>query len=203
MNPAQHHVTTDRSLSALLLSMQDKRAGAPLPAPRPIRLPPAVARPSWPPPRPYLGPRPNPTLNLAALMGAIAFLAACASATPEKVLRNETSAAEAGPPLCERMAADFGMTVTGGDARVGREFSVSMLDTAFAARGLYFTFKVTDADPAQACLGQPKGMRCDLVGPARLEIQSNAGRAAYQLRAGEAAMVSSSGAKLICREPAR
>ena len=133
-------------------------------------------------------------------IGCAAVLAACTTATPEREVRMEAPGAGTGEPLCARMARDFDLEITGGTLLSGRVFSRRFLDTLVSGRGVNFSFNVTDADPADNCRNQERGVTCDLVGPAQLFLRTPVGVAQYQLMQGDAAVVSSEGATLSCRE---
>ncbi len=132
----------------------------------------------------------------AVVAGLIA--AACVQATPEKVLRQE--AVPGSRHLCERMAEDFDMVLAEGDVRSGRLFRVSHADRLLSAGGVSWGFLLRDEDPVETCATTAKGTTCEIRGPAEFEVRSNAGRASYQVIAGNRARVASEGAMLTCKE---
>ncbi|MGD2132578.1 MAG: hypothetical protein PVI23_07275, partial [Maricaulaceae bacterium] len=122
--------------------------------------------------------------TLAIVLPALA--SACVQATPDKELRVETE-----PPadvsLCERMAEDFEMVVAEDSALRGRLYRVSHADRLISARGVSWGFRLIDEDPATACETTANGSSCAIEGPAEFHVESNAGRAVYQVRAGDRA----------------
>ena len=130
---------------------------------------------------------------------AFSLLTGCVSATPDMVLREEASA-PAGPGLCERMAEDFDMVLAEGSILRGRLYRVSHADRMISARGVSWGFRLTDQNEEETCLNTANGATCEVEGPAELRIQSNAGRAVYQVRDGDRAVVASEGAIMTCQE---
>lgn len=130
---------------------------------------------------------------------ALVLLAGCAAATPERVIRNEGPGAGAGRSLCQRVADDFGMVVTGGDPAGGVEYSASQVETAIAGRGVTYAINLVRNSRPEACSNTSSGVVCTVVGPAELEIRSNRGWARYSVARGDGGVLATRGARLMCR----
>lgn len=137
---------------------------------------------------------------LAASVAALAAVAACTKATPDKVLRVE-GVAPLAPSLCERMAEDFNMTVAETSALRGTTWRASLADRFLSAKGINWSFRVDDEDPADACASTEGGMSCTIRGPATFSVRSEAGQATYMVAAADRATVSSQGATISCLRP--
>ncbi len=156
---------------------------------------------------PVFGRRRARAARAMAAGGALAsalIVSACQTATPERVLRDETALAAAPErPLCQRMAQDFNMTVVDGNLLTGRVFQVNLIDTIVSARGVSFSLKLVDDRPEEDCTTSQSGVTCAVVGPATVLVRSNVGAATYVVAPGDAARVETAGARLSCREPGR
>jgi hypothetical protein len=140
------------------------------------------------------------TTRVLVTVAALALLAGCAQATPDKVLRVE-GAAPLAPSLCERMAEDFDMVLAEGSALRGRTWRVSHADRLISARGVSWGFRLVDDIPEETCVNAANGVTCEVVGPAEFRVQSNAGRATYMVAEGDSATVASEGAIMTCATP--
>ena len=130
---------------------------------------------------------------------ALGLLAGCVQATPDLVLRDET-APPMGVGLCQRMKDDFDMVLAGGSPLRGQLYRVSHADRLISAHGVSWGFRLEDDNPEETCVSTADGVTCTIEGPAEFRIQSNAGRAVYQVAAGDRAVVTSEGAIMTCQE---
>lgn len=142
--------------------------------------------------RPWAG----PGVAIMGLFGAMS--AACATATPDEQIRLETDDSQVAQSLCARMASDFDMALR--DDEEGPFYQAHFASRALDAGGaVTFTLGVDDGTGAQNCVNSAGGTVCAVSGPAEVRVQTLAGVAQYQVRAGERARVSTLRATLRCR----